>query len=130
MSLPKILEQDMENFAFHKYADHIWQVIFKANQYVDMQKPWGLKNTDRERMETILYVLAETIRRIAILTQPILPISSSKILDQLAMTQRGLGVFNQALQSGGSLSEPKGVFPRFASIITMKLSKLWTLNID
>ena len=65
--MPQTLEQNMKNFAFHKYADHIWQVIFKANHYVDMQKPWGLKATDPKRMHTILYVLAETIRKIAIL---------------------------------------------------------------
>lgn len=112
-ALPKILDQNMENFAFHKYADHIWQVIFKANQYVDIQKPWGLKNTDRERMETILYVLAETIRKIAVLTQPILPIASEKILDQLVIKKRGLEVFKQALVPGTSLPEPQGVFPRW-----------------
>ncbi|NBT85953.1 MAG: methionine--tRNA ligase [Alphaproteobacteria bacterium] len=112
-ALPEILEQNMENFSFHKYAEHIWQVIFKANQYVDMQKPWVLKATDPKRMQTILYILAETIRKIAILTQPILPIASEKILDQLAMTKRGLDVFNQALQPGTPLPEPKGVFPRW-----------------
>jgi len=124
-ALPEILEKSMENFAFHKYADHIWQVIFKANQYVDMQKPWGLKATDPKRMHTILYVLAETIRKIAILTQPILPIASEKILDQLAITKRDLEGLRQVIQPGTSLPEPKGVFPRFTWNITMEDIKRW-----
>ena len=112
-TLPAILEKDMETFAFHKYAEHIWQVIFKANQYVDEQKPWGLKVTDPARMQTILYVLAETIRRLALVTQPILPIASGQILDQLAVKNRDLESFSEALKPGTPLPEPKGVFPRW-----------------
>jgi len=107
-ALPATLEKDMDSFAFHRYCEHIWQVIFKANQYVDDQKPWGLKTTDPVRMKTILYVLAETIRKLAILTQPILPLASAQILDQLAASTS----FMNVLVPGRSLPEPKGVFPR------------------
>ncbi len=113
--LPEILEKDMEHFAFHKYAEHIWQVIFKANQYVDEQKPWGLKTTDQARMKTILYVLAETIRKLALLTQPILPIASSQILDQFAVEDRTFDALEQSLMPGTPLPEPKGVFPRWVA---------------
>ncbi|MBY0377587.1 MAG: methionine--tRNA ligase [Gammaproteobacteria bacterium] len=110
-------KSDMNSFAFHKYIERIWRIIAKANQYVDEQKPWGLKVTDPKRMHTILYVLAETIRRIAILTQPILPIASGKILDQLAVSKENrtfadLNLVN-ALVSGTSLPEPQAVFPRW-----------------
>ena len=111
--LPAILEKDMKNFSFHRYSEHIWQVIFKANQYVDEQKPWGLKTINPKRMNTVLYVLAETIRKLALLTQPILPIASEKILDQLEIHERELKAFNKALVPGTSLPEPKGVFPRW-----------------
>ena len=42
-----------------------------ANRYVDEQAPWALKKTDPARMATVLYVLAETIRHLAILAQPV-----------------------------------------------------------
>ena len=35
--------------------------------------PWALKKTDPARMATVLYVLAETVRHLAILVQPIMP---------------------------------------------------------
>ena len=37
-----------------------------ANRYVDAQAPWALRKTDPARMGTVLYVLAETIRRISL----------------------------------------------------------------
>jgi methionyl-tRNA synthetase len=109
------LEKDMEQRAFHKYAEHLWQLISRSNQYIDEQKPWGLKNTDPTRMQTILYVLADTIRQIAILTQPLLPTASEKILDQLTVEKniRDLEHLDKALKPGVILPEPKAVFPRW-----------------
>ena len=103
--------------AFHKALDAIWAVVGDANRYVDEQAPWALKKTDPARMQTVLYVLAETIRHLAILTQPIMPDASSKILDQLALgpDERGFDRLGPggALTAGTPLPAPQGVFPRF-----------------
>jgi len=68
-------------------------------------------------MGTVLYVLAETIRHLALLTQPFMPDSSAKLLDQLAVpddarTFASLGP-DHALATGTQLPQPEGVFPRF-----------------
>lgn len=107
--------QLMDQQALHKVAELIWQRIFDANKYMDEQKPWTLKATDPQRMGTILYVLAESIRRIAILTQPLLPQASRKILDQLAIPEsaRAFAALPEKLPSGIALPVPEGVFPRF-----------------
>jgi methionyl-tRNA synthetase len=109
------LKADMEKQALHKVLDQIWQVIAAANRYMDEQKPWSLKATDPSRMGTILYTLAETIRQIAILTQPIVPEASSRILDQLAIPpdERTFVHLNSALKPGTALPSPEGVFPRW-----------------
>lgn len=103
--------------AFHKAIEAVWAVIGDANRYVDEQAPWALRKTDPARMGTVLYVLAETIRRLAILTQPLMPDASAKILDQLAVPagERGFDRLaeGQALASGTLLPCPEGVFPRF-----------------
>ena len=84
---------------------------------MDEQAPWALKKTDPPRMGTVLYVLAETIRHLAILTQPVMPASSAKILDQLGQGEdaRGFGNLGPggALKGGTPLPAPQGVFPRF-----------------
>ncbi|MBM3566108.1 MAG: methionine--tRNA ligase [Alphaproteobacteria bacterium] len=103
--------------AFHEAIEAVWVVIRAANAYVDHQAPWKAKKEDPARMETILYVLAETIRKLALLTQPFMPDSSARILDQLSVPA-GEREFlalkaGQELKPGTQLPEPKGVFPRF-----------------
>jgi len=101
--------------AFHRALEAIWQVVGDANRYVDEQAPWVLRKSDPERMKTVLWVLAETIRRLALLTQPVMPDSMSRMLDQLAVPPeaRSFKHLEAALQPGQSLPTPVGVFPRF-----------------
>jgi methionyl-tRNA synthetase len=103
--------------AFHKALEAIWAVIGDANRYVDTQAPWTLRKTDPERMATVLYALAETIRHLAILVQPIMPESCARLLDQLAVEEgaRGFGDLGPAgaLRPGTALPKPEGVFPRY-----------------
>lgn len=49
----------------------------------DTAAPWTLRKTDPKRMETVLYVLLEVLRKVTILYQPVIPESASHILDQL-----------------------------------------------
>jgi methionyl-tRNA synthetase len=108
---------EMDVQAFHKALELIWNVVGDANRYVDEQAPWTLKKTDPPRMATVLYVLAETIRHLAILTQPFMPAASAAILEQLALGEdrRGFGALGAggALAGGTPLPTPKGVFPRY-----------------
>jgi methionyl-tRNA synthetase len=66
-------------------------------------------------MATVLYVLAETIRRLALLTQPVMPDATAKMLDQLAVDPgaRSFASLEDRLQPGTPLPKPEGVFPRF-----------------
>jgi methionyl-tRNA synthetase len=69
-------------------------------------------------MATVLYVLAEVIRRLALVTQAFMPDASARILDQLAVPDgaRSLASFadlTAALPPGAVLPPPSGVFPRF-----------------
>ena len=56
----------------------IWQVVADADRYVDEQAPWALRQ-DRSGADAhrALYVLAETIRHLAILVQPFMPGSAA-----------------------------------------------------
>ena len=106
----------MERQAPHSALETLWGVVRAANAYVDRQAPWTLRKTDPERMATVLYVLAETIRHLAILVQPFMPGSAGKMLDQLAVPEDArefahLGP-RHALRAGAALPKPEGVFPR------------------
>ncbi len=106
---------ELSQQSFHKALDVVWQVIGDGNRYVDEHAPWSLRKTDTARMETVLYVLAETLRRLAILIQPFMPQSMDKLLDQLAVPAdaRTFGSLDKALTPGTPLPTPIGIFPRF-----------------
>jgi len=105
----------MDNQAFHLALDVIWTQASAADSYISVQEPWKLRKTDPERMNTVLYVLAEAIRQIAILAQPIMPQSTDKLLSQIGVTERGFDQLGAAgrLKPGTAIPKPEGVFPRF-----------------
>lgn len=107
----------MDRQAIHKALEAIWQVVADANRYFAGQEPWALKKTDPKRMGTILYVTAETVRRVAILAQPFIPAAAVKFLDQL-----GVGAEERtfealppegSLKPGAKIATPQPVFPRY-----------------
>ena len=103
----------MTEIASHKALEQIWEVCGAANRYVDAQAPWALRKTDPARMATVLWVLAETVRRLAILTQPFMPHSSAKLLDLLAVPEgaRSFAAFGDALRPGTPLPAPDRRLP-------------------
>jgi methionyl-tRNA synthetase len=106
----------METQAIHRALEAVWQSVGEANRYVDSQAPWALRKTDPDRMATVLFTLAETIRRIATMTQPVMPTASSRILDQLSVPDDARDFASllpePALRPGTALPKPQGVFPR------------------
>ncbi|HJU18315.1 MAG TPA: methionine--tRNA ligase [Stellaceae bacterium] len=115
-ALLPVLRDHMAEQAFHLALEAIWRVIALANRYVDEAAPWTLARTDRARMNTVLYVLAEVIRHLAILVQPFVPGSAGRLLDQLAAgpEERDFRALAAApLKPGTVLPKPAGIFPRF-----------------
>ncbi|WP_274629016.1 methionine--tRNA ligase [Arvimicrobium flavum] len=109
--------KSMADQQIHVALGAIFAVVAEANRYFAGQEPWALKKTDPARMETVLWTTAETVRRVAILTQPFIPASAAKLLDLLAVpadrrTFANLGEAD-ALVSGDALPAPEPVFPRY-----------------
>jgi methionyl-tRNA synthetase len=90
-------------------------VVADANRYMDEQAPWALARTDQARMGTVLWTLAETIRHLAILAQPVVPQAVARLLDQLAQPpdrRAFAALVTHPLEPGITLPKPEGVFPR------------------
>ena len=107
----------IERQGITRYLDAVWSVVADANRYFAGEEPWAKKKTDPDRMATILYVTAEVVRQIAILTQPITPTAAEKLLDYLACDTAGrqFSALGEAgrLKPGTELPAPQGVFPRY-----------------
>lgn len=101
--------------AIHKYSACMVTSVNEVNKYIDDTEPWILKKTDPERMKTVLYVLMESLRRIAILYQPLIPQGANAILDQLTVPEDERSfehLETRSIQFGAAVAKPVGVFPR------------------
>jgi len=107
----------MDDYAPHHALAEIFRVVAEANRYFAGEEPWAKKKTDPARMATVLYVTAETIRRLAIPLQPFIPEAAAKLLDLLGVgpDQREFAHVGDAnaLQEGAPLPAPSPIFPRF-----------------
>ena len=114
-ALTEKLRTALDQQLFHEALESVWEVVRAANVYIDRQAPWTLRKTDLARMGTVLYVLAEVVRRIGILLQPFMPQSMARLLDQLALPaeMRDFTHLATPLVAGTDLPKPEGVFPRF-----------------
>ncbi len=63
----------------NSYISYIMERLFAANKYFNDQEPWNKKD-DAIRLNTIVYVSLELIRKITILLYPIIPESALKVL--------------------------------------------------
>ncbi|MCM2399572.1 methionine--tRNA ligase [Rhizobium sp. S153] len=111
--------EEMSRLAIHKIVATIIGTVNEADRYFAAQEPWVLRKTDTARMATVLYVTAEVVRQIAILFQPIMPASSAKLLDLVAVPEdrRSFAFLGEAgrLTPGTVLDAPTPVFPRYVA---------------
>ena len=69
----------IDNQNINYYINFVINQLFAANKYFNDQEPWNKKN-DIKRLNTILYVSLELIRKISILLYPVIPESTLKVL--------------------------------------------------
>ena len=107
----------MDGQLVHEAVGAIWDVVGEANRYFAAQAPWALKKTDFQRMETVLYVTAEVIRRLAIPALAFVPHSAGRLLNFLSVGGDHwlLEYANESgkLRPGTMLPVPEPVFKRF-----------------
>src|SRR5215212_9243514 len=104
-----------DSTAMHLALETIWSVLGAANKYFSAQEPWVLRKTDQERFRTVLYTTLETVRIAALLSQPVMPESTAKLLDLLGQPDqaRTFAAVGTRLVPGTALPAPVGVFPRY-----------------
>jgi methionyl-tRNA synthetase len=105
----------MKTQQLHQVLNTVWAVVADANRYFAGEAPWALAKTDPARQGTVLYVTAEVIRQVAILCQPFMPESASKLLDLLAIAleRRNFADLGNRISAGARLPAPAPVFPRY-----------------
>lgn len=106
----------MDEQLVHEATGAIVAALSSANNYFAGQEPWALKKTDPERMATVLYVTADTVRRLTIPMLAFVPGSAARLLDQLGIAEAdrllAAALQENQLTPGTELPVPQGVFAR------------------
>ena len=79
------VEEHMDKFAFNLALEEIWKFIRRTNKYIDETAPWVLAKdpASKDRLDTVMHHLAESIKIISILIKPFLHNTSEKICAQI-----------------------------------------------
>ncbi len=115
-------EKYMDEIAFSRSLSKLWNYIGIVNRYIDESSPWSLaKSGETERLNTVLWVLTESIRIVAILVYPFMPASATEIWGMLGYGDRlDSARISDAREWGGSspgssVGVVRSVFPRYDS---------------
>lgn len=116
----KNYEDLMNNLHFADALAEIWKLVARTNKYIDETTPWILARNDddesKQKLASVMNHLAESLRVIAILIQPMMTQSPAKIFAQLGLDVNQLGL--QGLKFGEIPADTKVVekgtpiFPR------------------
>ena len=116
VSLANRVEILVETLEFNKILSEIWEQISNLNKYFSDQKPWELRKNNNERMQTVLFITLNNIRKIAIMLLPVMPTSSEKILNLLNINDADRtfkSITDESIDiSGNRLGEVTPIFPK------------------
>ena len=112
-------EEKMDKLAFSEALNELWNVVRRANKYIDETAPWVLAKDESKKAElaTVLYNLAEVLRILSITIEPVMPNTPAIIRAQLNITDTAVttwenagkfGLLNRALQ----VTKGTAAFPR------------------
>jgi methionyl-tRNA synthetase len=107
----------MEQFAFQRALSAVWEFIGVVNRYVDSTAPWALAKdpAKRERLNSVLYALAESLRCLAILLAAFLPTTSERIRQTIGLGETPLSLGDLVwgkLAPGTRVQKAPALFPR------------------
>ncbi|MBP7331649.1 MAG: Methionine--tRNA ligase [Firmicutes bacterium ADurb.Bin373] len=87
---PAIVEELMDKCDISGALAAIWRLVGRANKYVDETAPWALARdpAKNERLATVMYNLAESLRFITVMVSPFMPRVPDKVWSQLGIAGR------------------------------------------
>lgn len=108
----------MDHMELNQAIKDVWNLIGRANKYIDETAPWILAKdpAQAERLQAVMYNLAEALRIIAILIAPFVPVTAPKIYEQLGLGNPESFFMADAvwgkLATGTKVQKGEPLFPR------------------
>jgi methionyl-tRNA synthetase len=111
--LDGLVREQLDRFQITAALEVIWARVRRLNRYVEEQRPWDLAKDDAEseRLDIVLYSLAEGVRVLALLLLPYMPETTGRLLEALAEGDRELSAFG-ARAGGARIDRIAPLFPK------------------
>jgi methionyl-tRNA synthetase len=77
--------RDMTNHAPHSALARTWELVRRANSYIEEAKPWALAREDSAKLAQTLFDVVEAIRQVAVLAWPVMPAKCEEILSRFGV---------------------------------------------
>jgi len=113
---PKLVQEHMGTYKTGKALDEIFTLLRRSNKYIDETEPWilGKDVSQKERLDTVLYNLLESIRIASVLLEAFVPETAKAIQKQLnakATDFESLSTFDGTVPFD-KINEPSPLFAR------------------
>jgi methionyl-tRNA synthetase len=111
----------MDRFEFHNALAAVWELVRRANRYIEESAPWKLAKdpAGAPRLETVLYDVLESLRVVSVLVAPVMPAKASELARALGADRRAEDLrFDDDLRwrdcagEGRALCLERPLFPR------------------
>ncbi|MBQ2639607.1 MAG: methionine--tRNA ligase [Bacilli bacterium] len=101
----------MDKYQVSDAISEIFNVLRNSNKYIDETMPWVLAKDEskKDRLETVIYNLLESIRVCALFLEPFMPDTSKNIIKQLNIDTKDIKYVET---DAFSLSKPEILFKR------------------
>lgn len=108
----------MDKMEFSTALSEVWTLISRANKYIDETQPWVLAKDPEKKAEldSVMVHLAESLRIVAILLQPIMTETPANIFHQLGLTSEAMDLkdlrFGEFPSDTKVVAKGTPIFPR------------------
>ncbi len=116
-ALGEKVRSQVEQFDLNQAIVSVMELVKLSNRYVESNAPWKLfKDGDQERIGTVLYNAAETLRIASVLLSPVMPGKCRELLAKLGVEEKDISLAKALewglLKSGHKTSAGEPLFPR------------------
>ncbi|GGH05741.1 methionine--tRNA ligase [Sphingobacterium alkalisoli] len=130
---PGLIEQSIGTYRFREALSHFMNAARLGNKYLADEEPWKVIKNDEERVKTVLFVASQIVANLAVLAQPFLPKTATKLFEMLNLPQQSWDQAGQVdlLHEEHQFGEVQLLFEKIADEeVEFQLSKLAQAKIN
>jgi methionyl-tRNA synthetase len=112
-------QSNFHDFNFSRALENVWELISRVNKYIVENEPWVLaeKPSEAGKLDSVLFHAAESLRFIAVLIAPVVPLTAQNLWEQLGQDGKVAAVRLDELKwsqelAGRKLRPGAALFPR------------------